>query len=56
MSKLAIVLVSGGMDSAVVAAIANKENEELAFVHLNYGQKTHKKEHECFVKIADHYQ
>lgn len=53
--ELAIVLVSGGMDSLVVAAMASKEHKELAFLHLNYGQKTQKKELNCFNKIADHY-
>jgi 7-cyano-7-deazaguanine synthase len=53
--NLAIVLVSGGMDSVVVAAIAKKENTNLAFLHLNYGQKTKNKERECFDKIADFY-
>lgn len=55
MSQLSIVLVSGGMDSLVTAATAHKENPNLAFLHLNYGQKTEKKELECFHKIADHY-
>ena len=32
-SERAIVLVSGGMDSCVTAAIANTENDELAFLH-----------------------
>ena len=53
---LAICLVSGGMDSLVTAAIAYQENKELAFLHLNYGQKTEMKELECFHHIADHYQ
>lgn len=53
--KRAIVLVSGGMDSAVVAAIAKVECEELFFLHLNYGQKTQVKEFECFNLLADHY-
>jgi 7-cyano-7-deazaguanine synthase len=56
MSKdIAIVLVSGGMDSVTCAAIANEKHEELAFLHLQYGQKTSRKELECFNKIADHY-
>jgi 7-cyano-7-deazaguanine synthase len=56
MSKdLAIVLVSGGMDSVTCAAIADKKHDELAFLHLQYGQKTAKKELESFNKIADHY-
>lgn len=53
--KLAVVLVSGGMDSLVTAAIANEAHENLAFLHLNYGQRTEEKELECFHRIADHY-
>lgn len=52
---LAIVLVSGGMDSLTVAAMAHEQFENLAFLHLNYGQKTSQKEKECFDKIADFY-
>jgi 7-cyano-7-deazaguanine synthase len=53
--EIAVVLVSGGMDSAVVAAIANKGYEKLAFLHLDYGQKTNSKERECFDKLSKHY-
>lgn len=53
--ELAICLVSGGMDSLVTAGIASTMHENLAFLHLNYGQKTEKKELECFHKIADFY-
>jgi 7-cyano-7-deazaguanine synthase len=56
MSDLAVVLVSGGMDSAVVASIASQAHRELAFLHLNYGQKTNKKEFSCYQKLADHFQ
>jgi len=52
---LVIVLVSGGMDSLATAAIANVEYSKMAFLHLNYGQKTEKKELECFEKICDFY-
>ncbi len=52
---LAIVLVSGGMDSCLTAAIANENHEDLAFLHLNYGQNTEEKELECFHAISDHY-
>ena len=51
---LAVVLVSGGMDSLVCAAIAAQTHEP-AFLHLNYGQRTEKKELACFNAIADHY-
>jgi 7-cyano-7-deazaguanine synthase len=55
MKKIAICLVSGGMDSLVSAAIAHAEGYELAFLHLNYGQKTEKKEEASFHKISDFY-
>ncbi len=51
-----IVLVSGGMDSLVCAGIALKENQEVYFLHMNYGQKTSRRERLSFDKIADHYQ
>lgn len=54
--KKSIVLVSGGMDSAVVAAIAKIKSEKLFFLHLNYGQKTKEKEFECFQKLADFFE
>src|SRR5213596_849920 len=54
-SSLAVCLVSGGMDSCVTAAIANEENDELAFLHVSYGQRTEKRESESFERIADHY-
>ncbi len=55
MSKeLAIVLVSGGMDSCVTAAIAN-EQFKVAFLHVNYGQRTEARELRAFNEIADHY-
>jgi 7-cyano-7-deazaguanine synthase len=53
--EIAVVLVSGGMDSCVTAAIANSFGYELAFLHLNYGQKTEKRELKAFNDIADYY-
>ena len=53
--QLAICLVSGGMDSCVTAAIANEENDELAFLHVGYGQRTEKREREAFEALADHF-
>ncbi len=52
--NLSIVLVSGGMDSCVTAAIANK-GYEMAFLHVNYGQRTEERELEAFNDIADYY-
>src|SRR5438552_2751566 len=55
MSKVSVCLVSGGMDSCVSAAIANQENEALAFLHISYGQKTETRERRAFNDIADNY-
>lgn len=52
--SLAIVLVSGGLDSCVTAAIAYQEHE-MAFLHVNYGQRTEERELKAFNNIADHY-
>ncbi len=51
-----IVLVSGGIDSLVTAAIADKECDELYFLHLNYGQKTETREMRAFRQLTKHYQ
>ncbi len=53
--RLAVCLVSGGMDSCVTAAIAHEENDELAFLHISYGQRTELRERKAFEQIADHY-
>ena len=50
--ELAIVLVSGGMDSCVTAAIAKNEYR-LALLHVNYGQRTEARELKAFNDIAD---
>lgn len=52
---IAVVLVSGGMDSCVTAAIAQGENAALAFLHVSYGQRTEARERQAFGDIADHY-
>lgn len=54
-SGLAVCLVSGGMDSCVAAAIAREENQELAFLHVSYGQRTEARERQAFEEIADYY-
>ncbi len=51
----AIVLVSGGMDSCVTAAIAARECDKVAFLHISYGQLTEARERKAFNDIADHY-
>ena len=50
--KKAVCIISGGMDSALGAQMAQKEGYELIAVHFNYGQRTEKKELESFRKIA----
>ena len=40
---LAIVLLSGGMDSCVTAALAARQHE-LALLHVSYGQRTAERE------------
>lgn len=54
-APLAVCLVSGGMDSCVTAAIAGEENNELAFLHVSYGQRTEARERRAFEEIADYY-
>ena len=55
MINLAIVLVSGGMDSCVTAAIARQESDEIAFLHVSYGQRTERRELQAFNDLADFY-
>lgn len=52
---LAVVLVSGGMDSCVTAAIASLDHA-LCFLHVNYGQKTQSKELWAFEQLCKHFQ
>jgi len=54
MGDKAVVLVSGGMDSLVTAAIANKDYQ-IAFLHVNYGHRTEIRELKSFNDIADYY-
>jgi len=51
--ELAIVLVSGGMDSCVCASMAGMDYR-LAFLHVNYGQRTEARELQAFNEIADY--
>jgi len=53
--KLAVVLVSGGMDSCVTASFSQRDGFELAFIHVNYGQRTEARELQAFNEIADHF-
>src|SRR5512137_469222 len=55
MTELAVVSLSGGLDSCVTAAIARAEGCELALLHADYGQLTERREHRAFQEIADFY-
>ena len=52
-SMIAIVLLSGGLDSATSAAIALKEGYEVIALSLSYGQR-HTKELEAASAVAEH--
>ena len=48
----AVVLLSGGMDSCVCAAVAVREHE-VAALHISYGQRTEARERESFIAICE---
>ena len=52
MNKTAVCIISGGMDSALSAKMAQQEGYEIIALHFNYGQRTQNKELECFRDIA----
>ena len=52
MSQRCVCIISGGMDSALSAKMAETEGYEIIALHFNYGQRTQTKELECFRKIA----
>ena len=52
---LAVVLLSGGMDSCVTAAIAALDHD-LALLHASYGQRTEKRERRAFEDLANHFE
>jgi 7-cyano-7-deazaguanine synthase len=52
--NIAVVALSGGLDSCVTSAIA-EQNYQLALLHINYGQRTEKRELKSFNDISDYY-
>ena len=52
---VAIVLLSGGMDSTVCLAHAIEDNFVPAALHVNYGQRTQARELQAFTDVCDHY-
>ncbi|MEP6741849.1 MAG: 7-cyano-7-deazaguanine synthase QueC [bacterium] len=53
--KAAVCLVSGGMDSCVTAAVAQRDTPKLAFLHVSYGQRTEARERQAFEHLAEYY-
>lgn len=53
---LAVCLVSGGLDSAVTAAVAKRDGFDTRFLFVDYGQKTVSKERRSAAALADHFQ
>lgn len=54
--KVAVCTLSGGLDSAVAAAVMAEAGFELHFIFFDWGQKTYKKELDCAKALARHYQ
>lgn len=48
----AVVLLSGGMDSCVCAALAARDHDAAA-LHISYGQRTEQRERDSFASICD---
>ncbi len=53
--QTAVVMMSGGMDSSVCAAIALGEGYQVAALHVNYGQRTQERELRAFNDVADYF-
>ncbi len=51
--RRAVVLMSGGMDSCVCAALAARDYEAAA-VHVSYGQRTEGRERKAFEGVCEH--
>jgi 7-cyano-7-deazaguanine synthase len=48
----AVCLLSGGMDSSTLAYLAKSRGYDILGLHMNYGQRTERKELACAKKIA----
>lgn len=55
MLDLAVVSLSGGLDSCVATALARDAGFDLALLHADYGQRTEARERQAFHAIGDFY-
>ena len=53
LKKIAVCVMSGGMDSTLAAYMMQAEKYEIIAVHFNYAQRTQTKELDSFYKICD---
>ncbi|MCL4461307.1 MAG: 7-cyano-7-deazaguanine synthase QueC [Nitrospirae bacterium] len=53
--KGSVVLVSGGMDSAVTGAMAVRESPRVAFLHVRYGARAQESEERAFRNLSLHW-
>lgn len=51
--KKALCIMSGGMDSTLVAYIMRSRGYEIVALHFNYGQRTVRKELTCFRQLSE---
>ncbi|MBK1991130.1 7-cyano-7-deazaguanine synthase QueC [Campylobacter sp. 2018MI35] len=52
MSKKALCIISGGMDSTTCAYLAKEQGFKIIALHFDYNQRTQNKERECFKQIC----
>lgn len=52
MKKRCVCIISGGMDSALAAKMAQHEGYDIIAVHFNYGQRTQSRELEAFRLVS----
>lgn len=54
-NKLAVVAMSGGIDSTLTTAIAIDMGYQIAGLHLNYRQRTQDREKKAFLDVCNYY-
>jgi 7-cyano-7-deazaguanine synthase len=53
--RSAVCTISGGLDSAVAAAMMHSAGFELHFLFFDWGQKTYEREFKCAQSLAEYY-